>query len=130
MTETKLCVWIGAAFLAALTTNSFVAAEDEDEIVGRVWEMAAKRRDGAIEKRKVVATPDGKLRGRNAQEIGTWEQDGIEVTMKLRYPREDAWNGVYNLVQVGKDPPSWKGTFYRNPNAKGIPIPEVKLLRD
>ncbi len=124
-------------FFAALATILAIAAilpaqeqkEDEGEIIGKVWELSVRKRDGAIEKRRISATPDGKVRGRNAQEIGTWTQDGIDVTMRLRYGRDDPWNGVYKLTQVRKDPPSWKGVV-RYPNGRELAIPEVKLLQD
>jgi hypothetical protein len=49
--------------------------------------------------------------------------------MTIRYSRPDPWNGTYKLVQVEKNPPSWKGRFHRNPNGPGIPV-EVRLVQD
>jgi hypothetical protein len=129
--------YLGLRLVAALVTVLAIAAvlpaqdqkEDEGEIIGKVWELSVRKRDGAIEKRRISATPDGKVRGRNAQEVGTWTQEGIDVTMRLRYGRDDPWNGVYKLTQVRKDPPSWKGVV-RYPNGRELAIPEVLLLKD
>jgi hypothetical protein len=112
-----------ALTLAALT-GPVPAAPAQDKVVGIVWEIKFLNHNGNT-KRDVIkrfrATPDGKiwsvLPPRAAEVprvIGKWEGDDQKTTVtideSIGRPNID-WVGKFEIVQTGKEPPAWKGTF-------------------
>jgi hypothetical protein len=127
----RMCV-LGVALVAAVAFTDGPPVRSDDKVVGAIWEIkfeADNPKDVVV--RKFRATQDGKVWNVPVKEkprvIGKWTGDESEATMEI----DAKGNGGarYEIVQVGKNPPRWRGTAVRAEDGKRTPV-KVRLLRD
>ena len=120
----------GIVLMAVVAFTHGLSARGQDKVVGAIWEIkfeAENPKDEVV--RKFRATPDGKVwtmpENGTPRVIGKWSGSSEKTKMQLSGVR---YSGQYELVQVGKEPPRWQGTF-KDENGKKRPI-RVRLLKD
>ena len=111
------------AVTVAFTSGAF--ARGQDKVVGAIWEVKLAEKNV----HKFRATPDGKLwnmpeKGK-PKVIGTWSGDANNTKMELT---DTGVKGAVEIVQIGKSPPSWQGTF-KEAGGKERPV-KVRLVKD
>jgi hypothetical protein len=102
-------------------------APAEDEVVGAVWSMRMKNKQGDwVEVVKFRATLDGKV-FHEGKQVGTHTSKGedIEIVIDKVRPR---LNGTYTFMKVRKDAKFWAGTLKRSDGSEEPA--RIVLLKD
>lgn len=86
-----------------------------DEIVGIIWEITFVNDAGKVIGTTRFLASDGKLYS-DKKQIGTYTDKGTQVRMDVTSASNERGNGVYNLVQFNKEPPTYRGVMK---NTKG-----------
>ena len=132
-------VVLGVAMLAGILFLSGTPAQADDKVIGAVWEFTIKGKtpkDDIV--RRLRATPRGKVwsvlppRSPGTPEIiGSWSSNGPKITMVIEQTataRRPRVNGTYEIVQIGKNPPNYRGKFINEQKEESAV--QVKLIRD
>ncbi len=127
--RSQVCLFGFVLAVAYLLTTQPCPAQDK--VIGAVWEIkfgATNPKNEMV--RKFRATPDGKVWNMPVKEkprvIGKWSGDETDTTMEIDALGDGG--GKYEIVQVGKNPPTWQGTV-KNANGSTRPV-KVRLIKD
>jgi hypothetical protein len=122
---------LGIVLMAVIAFTHVMSARGQDKVVGVIWQIKFEADNPTDEVvRKFRATPDGKVwnmpdKGK-PRVIGKWS--GNAEKTKVQVSGAIGFNGKYEFVQIGKDPPSWQGDF-EDEDGKKRPI-KIRLLKD
>lgn len=103
----------------------------QDTEVGAIWMItyeAKNQKTGIV--RRFRAAPDGKVwdtpKNETPKVVGSWSGDESKTSLEIVGAHG---RGTYEIVQTGKNPPSWQGTAKFERNGKSRPV-KVRLLED
>ncbi|PQO36315.1 hypothetical protein DTL21_10425 [Bremerella cremea] len=124
------------AFALSTICLSLKPAEAEDNVVGIIWEIGRKQKNGKVKwEARFRATPDKKLwsmgKADAPEVVGEWSGDEEKTNAKVpphSDPRMQRFIGEYEFVLVKKVPKVWEGTFKHQSGVK-IPI-VIRLIED
>jgi hypothetical protein len=111
----------------AKTAPGSTSDKPKDEIVGILWEISFLTKDGQVIGAGRFLAADGFLYG-NEKRIGTYTEDGPRVRIDITTSLADRANGVYNLIQIEKNPPTYHGNM-KNTRGEEAKV-RLRILRD
>ena len=121
---------IAFALLAALALPALTpTARAEDKVVGAIWEMYTRDKDGKNVKTigKFRATTDGKV-FHDGKVVGSHKANGDDIELVVTdHPK--GLNGTFKGTKVSKAASEWGGRYTIKSNGKEIPI-WLKLVKD
>jgi hypothetical protein len=114
---------------ARMKPGDGVDPSSKDEIVGKVWEITATGGGGQkFTGRFLAHNGNIYVDSLETPKLGTFTEKGPEVQAEIFNHKNDAANGTYKLIRIGKDPPTYTG---RLTNKKGGIFPvQLRMLRD
>ncbi len=122
--------------VAATVCVSFQPVQAEDEVVGIIWEIGRKMKDGKVKWEAVFrAAPNGKIwtvsKTKAPEVVGHWsgtEENTKATVFPSKHHELRKFIGDYEFVLVGKKPKIWEGTFTHK---SGIEVPIIiRLIQD
>ena len=79
-----------------------------DEQIGIIWEISALGREGKVLGTARFLAAEGKLYN-DKKEIGRYTQNGARVRMDITGAPDPGMNGVVELIQRDRNPPTFRG---------------------
>lgn len=106
------------------------SGESKDQIVGKIWEITATGRGGKKFGPARFLAHDGNIYvdSLDNPKVGTYTEKGPNVRVDIFNAKMAEANGVYNLIQISKVPPTYTGNAT---NTNGVTFRvQLRMLTD